>query len=148
MNSTQVSANDYIYYCEEQKLYLRYGNKNSKHSKDLLIKSLTSELYVKGWALECVLLRHLAGEEPKDFNIVLVSTNLSKNFIGLLFTQYLDENKTGTMYFVKDEYRRKGIASMMIEFCKFKNLPIGLGMEGIDGSELFFKKHNIDFLNW
>ncbi len=144
MNSTQVSASDYIFYCEDKKLYLRYGNKNSKHSKDLLIKSLTSELYVKGWALEGMLLRHLANEEPKDFNIVLASTHLNKNFIGLLFTQYLVENKTVTMYFVKDGYRRKGIASMMIEFCKSKNLPIGLGMEGIDGSELFFKEHDID----
>ena len=147
MNFIQVSKTDCIFYCEDKKLYLRYGDKNSKHSKFLIKNSLTSELYVKGWALEGMLLRHLVDEEPKGFNIVLVSTNLSKNFIGLLFTQYLEEKpggKTGTMYFVKDEYRRKGIASMMIEFCKFKKLPIGLGMKGIDGSELFFKEHDID----
>ena len=71
---------------------------------------------------------------------------LNKNFIGLLFTQYFSEDKTVTMYFVKDEYRREGIASMMIEFCKSKNITIGTGVYGIDGSELFFKAHNINFV--
>ena len=144
MNSTQVSASDYIYYCEDQKLYLRYGNKNSKYSKHLLKKALLDKLFINGWFLEAQLKKHIPNKQSRDFDIVLVSTHLNKNFIGLLFTQYLVENKTVTMYFVKDEYRRKGIASMMIEFCKFKNLPIGLGMEGIDGSELFFKEHDID----
>ena len=146
MNFTQVSASDYIYYCEEQKLFLRYGNKNSKYSKHLIIKSLTSELYVNGWLLKGVLLRCLVNGKSKDFNIVLVSTQLNKNFIGLLFTQYFSKDKIVTMYFVKDEYRRKGIASMMIEFCKSKNITIGTGVYGIDGSELFFKAHNINFV--
>lgn len=45
MNSTQVSASDYIYYCEDQKLYLRHGNKNSKYSKHLLKKAIIDKLF-------------------------------------------------------------------------------------------------------
>lgn len=146
MDFRRVSKTDYIYRCGDKKLFLRYGNKNSKYSKHLIIKSLTSELYVNGWLLKGVLSRYLVNGKSKDFNIVLVSSQLNKNFIGLLFTQYFSEDKTVTMYFVKDEYRREGIASMMIEFCKSKNITIGTGVHGIDGSELFFKAHNINFV--
>ena len=146
MNFTQVSASDYIYYCEEQRLYLRYGNKNSKYSKHLLKKALLDKLFINGWFLEAQLKKHIPNKQSRDFDIVLVSTQLNKNFIGLLFTQYFSKDKTVTMYFVKDEYRRKGIASMMIEFCKSKNITIGTGVYGIDGSELFFKAHNINFV--
>lgn len=120
MNSTQVSASDYIYYCEDKKLYLRYGNKNSKHSKDLLIKSLTSELYVNGWALEVVLLRHWANKEPKDFNIVLASTHLIKTLLVYFLLSIWLKIKLELCTLLCDGYRRKGIASMMIEFANLK----------------------------
>ncbi len=146
MNFTQVSASDYIYYCEEQKLYLRYGNKNSKYSKHLLKKALLDKLFINGWYLEAQLKKHILNKQSRDFDIVLVSTHLNKNFIGVLFIEKLYNKFSFNLFYVSEGYRREGIASMLVEFSKFKNLTLGKGRVGVEGSKLFFKKHNIDFI--
>ena len=131
---------------------IHYSSGFNSQTKSLLKIAVLRNLYVDGWSLLPWYLDILINNED-NVDLALIAkeqeysgVTISRGALGIIISRGDINIKTReTMFFIKPEFRRKGLATTLIEFFNFKDIKLGTGFYGVEGSDLFLKKHNIDF---
>ncbi len=143
---------DYEIFSSSNGYEIYYSGGNNIQTKTLIKTAILNNLYRDGWNLMPWYLDILINNEDNvDLALIAKEQKYSKTInseevLGVIISRGDIKNKTReTMFFIKREFRRKGLATILVQFYKYKGVEPGHGTAGIKGSGEFFEKNKLPY---